>query len=163
MVPAATPPDDQLAGDFLAAAFLAGPRLAAPERAEADFVAVPALAVVVRAPAFRAGALRAAFDAAAAFLRASSSTAHFFVVWSSSAAAPERFCTALIPFMQAAFELYASLVATTWPFVDTKVKRNFPVVPFLTTNFPGICSSWSGAAGDGARADDATEGGRRKR
>jgi hypothetical protein len=34
-----------------------------------------------------------------------------------------------------------SLVATAWPLVESKLKRNFPVVPFLTTNLPGTGSS----------------------
>jgi hypothetical protein len=40
-----------------------------------------------------------------------------------------------IPARQARFVSYVSLVAITLPFVDSRLKRNLPVVPFLTTNF----------------------------
>ena len=33
---------------------------------------------------------------------------------------------------------YAWLEATIWPLVETSEKRNFPVGPFLITNFPGM-------------------------
>src|SRR3712207_2847771 len=50
-----------------------------------------------------------------------------------------------MPPMADAFELYDSLVATIWPLVDSRLKRNLPVEPFFTTNFPGNgCSPWLG-------------------
>ena len=47
------------------------------------------------------------------------------------------FCTDSIPARQARFVLYVSLVAIGLPLVDSRLKRNLPVVPFLTTNFAG--------------------------
>src|SRR5215210_6407726 len=52
------------------------------------------------------------------------------------AASAARLLTARIPPMAEALELYASLVATTWPLVERRLKRNFPVGPFFTTNLP---------------------------
>jgi hypothetical protein len=47
------------------------------------------------------------------------------------------FRTDSIPARQARFVLYVSLLVIALPLVDSRLKRNLPVVPFLTTNFAG--------------------------
>jgi hypothetical protein len=51
------------------------------------------------------------------------------------------FRTDSMPARQARFVSYVSLVAITLPFVASRLKRNLPVVPFLTTNFAGADAS----------------------
>jgi len=51
------------------------------------------------------------------------------------------FRTDSIAAKQARFVSYVSLVAIALPFVDSRLKRNLPVVPFLTTNFAGTDAS----------------------
>ena len=53
------------------------------------------------------------------------------------------FCTDATPLIAAALFSYAWLEATIWPLVETSEKRNFPVGPFLITNFPGTSASRS--------------------
>src|SRR5207244_8238604 len=42
-----------------------------------------------------------------------------------------------IPARQARFVSYASPVAISFPLLESSLKRNLPVVPFLTMNFAG--------------------------
>jgi hypothetical protein len=44
--------------------------------------------------------------------------------------------TALMPVMHDALVVQVSLVATIWPLRPTSEKRNWPLRPFLMTNFP---------------------------
>ena len=73
-------------------------------------------------------AVDAALLTAAAALRAVSPSAHSLVVWSSIAASAASDMIDRMPPIAEASELYASLVATTRPLVDNRLKRNLPVV-----------------------------------
>ena len=120
---------------FLAAA-LAGDLAADPSP---DATVTPFLAAPLFAGACVAGALApAALPAAAlAVAFAPGARSDCYVVWSSTVASAATFWTARMPAMADAFESYASLVATTWPLAERSEKRNFPVLPFFTTNFAG--------------------------
>lgn len=109
------------AGAFLAAGFLAA-------ALTAGFFAAGRFA----AGFFAAGFFAAGFLAAAGFAAAGLAT-----VVSSRAAPAATLRTDAIPAMADRFDSYAWLCATTRPLVDTSVKLNLPVEPFLTTNFAG--------------------------
>ena len=97
---------------------------------------------------FAAGFLAAGFFAAgflaaglaAGFFAAGFGAAATATVVSTIVAPAASFCTDATPDMAARLVSYASLDATTWPLVERRLKRNLPVGPFLTTNFPGMAA-----------------------
>jgi hypothetical protein len=66
-------------------------------------------------------------------------------VRSSIVASGASFLMERIPAMADALASYASEVAITCPLGERRTKRNFPVVPFLITNLPGISAPFPAA------------------
>ena len=101
-----------------------------PEAPPASLVGIGAGLARIR----RAGFGEAGVDAFGLTLRFDSPAR----VRSSIVASGASFLMERIPAMADALASYASEVAITCPLGERRTKRNFPVVPFLITNLPGI-------------------------
>jgi hypothetical protein len=109
------------------------------------------LAAGLLAAGFFAAGFLAADVAAGLFAGCFAAGAAAATVRSTILASAANFCTDATPLSAAALFSYAWLEATIWPLVETSEKRNFPVGPFLITNFPGTSASRSeGVCASGA-------------
>ena len=127
---------DRLSRSDGSGAHVLGSSTSSPRLLAAGFFAAGFFAAGFFAAGFFAAGLAAGF--AAGFAGAAAAT-----VVSTILAPAASFCTDATPLIAARLVSYAWLEATTWPLVETSEKRNFPVGPFLTTNFPGTSASRS--------------------